>query len=295
MIRILPQTLYEDPAMKKLFTDGLSSAVYKKLDEPVIGKEGYVSTHALTMVLQGMLRIEDADGHLQEIRPGKMVLVQKGLYTVSDILPKSGSFEALMFFIEAELIQDFLESVGFHGSKEKNAPLTVLDVSEQTHFFATSNLRLYGKQTAPNRKLAKMKLFELLHWIYNGHTSKDQFAALLASLGNKERKSLQAFMRANFHKPLAIEDYAYLTGRSVSTFTRDFKSRFDGVSPKQWLIEQRLEKARDLLETTQVHSVADAAWESGYSNIPHFIKNFHKRFGITPKQLLIEHRIKRAV
>ncbi|MBK7474911.1 MAG: hypothetical protein IPI11_02410 [Haliscomenobacter sp.] len=54
-VSILPQTLYEDPAMQKLFTDGLSSAVYKKLAEPVIGKEGYVSTHALTMVLQGML------------------------------------------------------------------------------------------------------------------------------------------------------------------------------------------------------------------------------------------------
>ncbi|MBK7474912.1 MAG: hypothetical protein IPI11_02415 [Haliscomenobacter sp.] len=41
-------------------------------------------------------------------------------------------------------------------------PLTVLEVSEETRFFATSNLRLYGGQTPPNRRLAKMKLFELL-------------------------------------------------------------------------------------------------------------------------------------
>jgi AraC-like DNA-binding protein len=295
MVSILPQTLYEDSAMQKLFADGLSCGVYKKLSEPVIGKEGYLSAHAITMVLQGKLRIEDADGHLQEIQPGKMVLVQKGLYTVSDILPRSGCFEALMFFFEAELIQDFLESVGFDGAKGKSMPLTVLEVSEETRFFAESNLRLYGGQTPPNRRLAKMKLFELLHLIYAGVKEKDPFAALLASLGNKERKSLKEFMLANCHKPLAIEDYAYLTGRSVSTFTRDFKARFDGVSPKQWLIEQRLEKARDLLQTNVTQSVTEAAWESGYANVPHFIKNFHKRYGITPKQLLIEHRMKRMV
>ncbi len=36
--------------------------------------------------------------------------------------------------------------------------------------------------------------------------------------------------------------------------------------------------------------LTDVAWESGYENIPHFIKEFHKRYGITPKQFLIENR-----
>jgi AraC-like DNA-binding protein len=95
-------------------------------------------------------------------------------------------------------------------------------------------------------------------------------------------------MLANFGKPLNIEDYAYLTGRSVSTFNRDFKRLFT-ISPKQWLMEQRLEKAKSLLAINNT-SVSDVAFESGYENISHFIKAFHKKFDISPKQYLIQKR-----
>ena len=40
-------------------------------------------------------------------------------------------------------------------------------------------------------------------------------------------------MEKNFDKPLKIEDYAYLTGRSLSTFRRDFKSYFE-ITPQKW-------------------------------------------------------------
>lgn len=52
MLRILPQTFYEDPNIHKILVDGLSCAVHKKLEVAVYGKEGYIFTHAITMVLQ---------------------------------------------------------------------------------------------------------------------------------------------------------------------------------------------------------------------------------------------------
>ena len=39
-------------------------------------------------------------------------------------------------------------------------------------------------------------------------------------------------MERNFDKPLTIEDYAYLTGRSESTFRREFKIKY-GVYPQE--------------------------------------------------------------
>jgi AraC-like DNA-binding protein len=95
-------------------------------------------------------------------------------------------------------------------------------------------------------------------------------------------------MEANFHKPLSIEDYAYLTGRSLSSFRRDFISQF-GISPKQWLIEKRLDHARTLLSKNHT-TVTDVAVEIGYDNISHFVKAFHKRYGIPPKQFLMQKR-----
>jgi AraC-like DNA-binding protein len=95
-------------------------------------------------------------------------------------------------------------------------------------------------------------------------------------------------MNANFNKSLTVEDYAYLTGRSLSTFNRDFKRQFN-VSPKKWLMDKRLESAYTLL-THHHKNVTDVAFEVGYENFSHFIKAFHKKFGISPKQFVIQKR-----
>jgi len=270
--------------------DGLCCIIHKRMDTPVFGKEGYASTHAMTLVLHGVLRIENDEGLLEEVRAGNLALMPKGLYTVSDIVPKGGHFEAMMFFFEPELIQQFLESIAFEGGKEKGVALGVISGNADLQYFAHSLLRLYGSETPAHRQLTRMKLFEWLHLVHATFGGGDTFANMLSTLNNRERKGLREFMLANFHKPLSIEDYAYLTGRSASTFTRDFKAKFDGASPKQWLIERRLEKARSLLEKTLAGNITDVAWESGYTNIPHFIKEFSKKYGITPKQLLIQNR-----
>lgn len=279
--------------MRKLLVDGHSCIIYKKIDAAVLGKEGFVSTHAITMVLRGMLRVENSDGFFEEIPAGKLLLLPKGLYTVSDILPENGSFEAMMFFFETEVIRQFLDSFGFKSESSDAAAHAVLDVAENVRFFADSLLQLYV-QTAGSRQLTKMKIFELLHFLHASFSDKNTFTSVLSNLDNRERRNLRDFMEANFHKSLGIEDYAYLTGRSVSTFTRDFKAKFEGVPPKQWLIERRLEKAYDLLARNHVNNISEAAWESGYENVPHFIKEFHKRFGTTPKQFLIENRMQNS-
>ena len=95
-------------------------------------------------------------------------------------------------------------------------------------------------------------------------------------------------MESHFDKPLNVEDYAYLTGRSLSAFQRDFKDQYQ-LPPKQWLIQKRLEKAHQLL-ATQDHSVTDVAYEVGYENISHFIKAFKKKYLLSPKQFLIQER-----
>jgi transcriptional regulator GlxA family with amidase domain len=53
----------------------------------------------------------------------------------------------------------------------------------------------------------------------------------------------------NLDKPLTLTDLARHAGVSVRTLTRRFHAE-SGVSPLQWLLHQRVERARELLETT---------------------------------------------
>jgi len=92
-------------------------------------------------------------------------------------------------------------------------------------------------------------------------------------------------METNFDKPLKIEDYAYLTGRSLSTFRRDFKAYYDST-PQKWLKEKRLDKAIHILTKKEI-SVTQLAYQVGYENISYFIKEFKSKFGLSPKQYLL--------
>ena len=92
-------------------------------------------------------------------------------------------------------------------------------------------------------------------------------------------------MKQNYDKPLKVEDYAYLTGRSESTFRRDFKQYFH-TTPQQWLKEQRLENALRLLQQQEM-SVTQVAYEIGYENISYFIRAFKGKGGLSPKQYML--------
>jgi AraC family transcriptional regulator, exoenzyme S synthesis regulatory protein ExsA len=287
MLKILPQVFYQQPEIKKVLVDGLSCIIHKKMDEPVLHKEGYVSTHAITLVLKGVLKIETDNGLLATVNENQMVFLPKGLYTISDKIPQNGVFEAIVFFFEESLIADFLNSIKLTWNKEKCVTHIIMEYTSEIKIFTESLLQIYENKQLAHRDLTKPKLFELLHLL--SQTQKNAcLQGALATLNNKEKKSLREFMNANFSKPLAIEDYAYLTGRSLSTFRRDFIQQF-GISPKQWLIDKRLERARSLLSGNHT-SVSQVAMETGYENIPHFVKAFHKKYGTPPKQFLMKKR-----
>ena len=95
MLKILPQLFYQDSKITKVLVDGLSCIVHKQLSEPVLQKEGYVSTHAITLVLKGILRAETDEGVAKQVNENEMIFLPKGIYTISDILPRNGLFAPL--------------------------------------------------------------------------------------------------------------------------------------------------------------------------------------------------------
>jgi AraC family transcriptional regulator, exoenzyme S synthesis regulatory protein ExsA len=287
MLKILPQLFYQDPKITKVLVDGLSCIVHKQLSEPVLRKEGYVSTHAITLVLKGILRAETDEGVAKQVNENEMIFLPKGIYTISDILPKNGVFEAVVFFFDEELIASFINSMNLKLKKDKPVAPLIFNYTPEIRAFTESLLAIYSKKEFAARKLTKTKLLELLH-IISVSRQNDCLLHVLSTLHNRERKSLKEFMNLNFSKPLGISDYAYLTGRSLSSFRRDFMSQF-GISPKQWLIEMRLEKARSLLSTLHT-TISQVSLEAGYEDTSHFIKVFHKKYGISPKQFLLQHR-----
>ncbi len=73
---------------------------------------------------------------------------------------------------------------------------------------------------------------------------------------------------------------------SESSLLRQLK-RLTGLSPSRYLIEMRLDKARELLETRSYSSIARVAYEVGYADARSFSRSFKLRFGKSPSDLLV--------
>ncbi len=283
-MKVVPQVFYKHPNIEKILVDGLSCVVLKSVQQADLQNERYLAAHAITLVLNGALQVETPQGDVTIVNKNQLILLPKGLYIISDIIPKNQSFEAIVFFFDEEITDEFLMS--FETTKpEIDAKTIIIDYDQYLRLFVDTLITLYrGKH---QNQFTKPKLLEFLHLISISNQGKT-FINKLQSLKHKERKNIKAFMSQNYDKPLDIEDYAYLTGRSISTFRRDFKSKFN-ISPKKWLIEKRLEKATQLLKEKS-DSVTSIALQVGYENTSHFIKAFQQKFDISPKQFQIKHR-----
>jgi transcriptional regulator GlxA family with amidase domain len=85
---------------------------------------------------------------------------------------------------------------------------------------------------------------------------------------------------AHLAEPIGLAELAGQAGVSTRTFTRRFRAEA-GVSPMHWLIEQRLDRARELLERSDlpVDRVAAAA---GFGTATALRQHFRRLLGTSP-------------
>jgi AraC family transcriptional regulator len=87
-------------------------------------------------------------------------------------------------------------------------------------------------------------------------------------------------MESRLGEDVALADLAREASLSPFHFARCFKAA-TGMSPHRYLVERRVERARDLLTGTDA-SLADVAAACGFCSQAHFTSAFKRESGITP-------------
>jgi transcriptional regulator GlxA family with amidase domain len=90
----------------------------------------------------------------------------------------------------------------------------------------------------------------------------------------------RAWAMGRLDTPLTLTDLARHARTSVRTLTRKFHAE-TGLSPLQWLLHQRIERARELLETTTL-PVDQVARASGLGTADSLRQHLTRRVGLTP-------------
>ena len=102
------------------------------------------------------------------------------------------------------------------------------------------------------------------------------------STNAKDAAEILAYIEKNFKRPVSLNELSRLFHMSPSHINHIMASEY-GISPRDYVIRKRINAAQWSLVMTD-SAIKDIAYETGYENLDHFIKQFQKRTGLTPSQ-----------
>ena len=272
---ILPENLYGMQGIKEILYHKDNCILHKKLNKDMIDSEKLIVSHSIVYVVHGNVQVNTFNGDEVLIGAGEMLFMPRDSYLISDYVTKDNGLEAYLIFFNHNIVQKFLE--GFITTNRDKSSICKLATNSNIESFFQNIINMDYKETN-NNTLLELKILEFLNLVVDTRFKE----TLFKSENIKQQRTIESLMIEHYDKNLTISDYASLSGRSLSTFNRDFKKKHN-ISPKKWLIKKKMDKANKLL--LEGVSVTESALETGYQNISHFIKAYKSIYNKTPKEM----------
>lgn len=248
-----------------------------------------VSTPMVVFVRAGQ-KLLTVPGDTLSVQAGQMVLLPAGVHVMTETLPAAGPYASTLLVLRQPLLQGLAHQYLADWPASPAAPVPVVQTPTP---YVTGLLealaRLVREPLDP--RLLGLKVQELM-LASDSPSARAFWAGAMSSAVTEGDARFRDIVTAHCFTPVGLQDLADLTGRSLSSFKRDFHRIFQS-SPGRWLSEQRLGRARALLEHDACN-VTEACWECGYADVSSFIRAFRRHFGVTPKQCQLARRGHRA-
>lgn len=243
----------------------------------------YPKQHLLTYVRDGILKIKEGKEE-QCFHRGEFVLLKKYTQvTITKTWCADGTkFSSFVFSFHEDLVQQALHQLNIKLIKLKTSfeSIVAIETNPILKQFIQSLQLFFEEGVAMDDQLAKLKTTEALIGIIRNN---EQLAYQLQNFSIKSKADLHQFMNFHFLENKKISDFARDSGRSISTFKKDFQSIYN-TTPAKWLKQKRLEYAYQLLTTTN-RKASDIYLESGFEDLAHFSKSFKSQFSINPSEI----------
>ncbi len=215
------------------------------------------------------------------IEKDKMVFLRKNIllqYPAGCHSDCSGRVEYICIHLNHDLIKEFMKLTKLSINRQEDAsPVIVNTIDQRVSGFIDSLEPYFCEPERVEGNLIKIKLLELL---FNLASANDTILVQLLDLREQFRTDITAAVEDNIMNSMSLNQLDVKSGRSLSSFRRDFQSIYN-MPPSQWIREKRLEKARELLQSTTM-TITDVCYTLGFENLAHFSRLFKSRFGHSP-------------
>ena len=241
----------------------------------------YYPSNVLVLMEQGQFNVRTGQ-QLFCIHPQNFGLIRK--YTPANCFKTWGEHETgavtYAFVLQDEFIEEVIQNVPSQPHAPIDAKVLLIEPNPILKGFFQSIISYIKENTELDRAMLKLKTQEALMGIIHHHP---EYLGIFRQFAQPQRADLADFMNHNYQYNLSLDRLAKMSGRSLSTFNREFKAIFS-ESPHKWIMKRRLHKARELLLLTD-RRASDIYLDLGFEDLAHFSRSFKKEFGRTPTEV----------
>lgn len=247
---------------------------------PEISPEQFIPEHFFLFLLKGSMIAYD--GHRNyRMEEGDYYIARKNHLIRYTKNKREGQFEKIIITFDETFLKKFLEKHYYSaGVTNRDESFVFLQEEPLIRNFVQSLEPYYNGGDQLDKVFADLKREELLLIILK---SNQELADVFFNFGAPEKIDLESFMNKNFRFNVSLERFAFLTGRSLSSFKRDFQSIFNST-PGQWLTRKRLDEAYFKIKN-ESQKPGDIYLDLGFEDLSHFSYAFKKQFGQSPTNL----------
>lgn len=249
--------------------------------------EDYTPEHVITHVVSGELRFTRAEREMVA-KAGETFLFRRNLLVKCEKRPAADErqFRIIYIVLEKEFLQQYaIKNNLQRPPKDQTHPDTIfLRSTPPLTGLLHSIYPYFDAGTKPSEAMKIQKLEEtLLVLLEQQQVQEEDLGSWLFDPIQQGKIDLADFMQRNYKFNVPITKFAEFTGRSLSTFQRDFQKIF-GTNPASWLLKRRLQAAHEAI-AIQNKMPVDIYLDLGFEDIAHFSRTFKHEFGLTPSQL----------
>jgi AraC-like DNA-binding protein len=186
----------------------------------------------------------------------------------------------IMIYVKHDLLKEFVKLSQVTVVPSHCPSHVIVDAIDVRLLKFIESLESYFPESENTEEyLTKIKLLELL---FNLAQVDNNILPQLMDLRPHFRADITTTVEENVMSPMSLSQLAALSGRSLSSFRRDFFAIYN-MPPSSWLRKRRLEKARELLLNTTM-TVTDVCYTLGFESLAHFSRLFKRHFGNSPSK-----------
>lgn len=257
-----------------------TAAIKPCITGPASLQEQFIPDHVFAYLTKGVINCYDGNKS-HTLAAGEYCLARKNRLARYDS-QNGNEFERMTFCFEEAFLRSFQEKHKILPAKFNSADTFVkVGPTPLIPDFIQSLKPYLDSAGNINAAFEDVKYEELLIILLQ---VQPELAGIFFDYAVPQKINLEEFMNRNFKFNVSSQRFAWLTGRSISAFKRDFKTIFH-QTPNRWLVQRRLQEAYVMIEREH-QKAADIYLDLGFEDLSHFLFVFKKQFGLTPTELM---------